>query len=126
MKKDVRHVGARFANETTYYPSEITRTTYVHIFAFSDFGIVFDATADFVGGSIDSENGQDETPISHQYLLSRLDTFAQFRIRTRELATVPLVVIIGSENDRLTFGETDFAQSVGKESTTNKIERTGM
>lgn len=93
-------------------------TRQVHVLAFSDRSIVFDAAGDFTNGNIRRQDGQDEATISHQDLLSGTDRFGQRRVRACQLFVAALEGIVRSQNDGFALDQVNLL-SFSKESRTN-------
>ena len=91
-------------------------TGQVHIFAFSNGGIVFNSTRNFSGSFIARVDRQDQGPIGTQNLLSRFDTGGQGFVRAGQLFAVALECIIAGQDQGLSLDQIDLFGIVGKES----------
>jgi hypothetical protein len=91
----------------------------IHIFAFADATIVFNAADDFASWFVATQDGQDQTTIRHENLLAWQHTAGQLVVTAGQFVTVSLVSIIGRHDECLTLGQRDLVHAIFEKASTN-------
>jgi hypothetical protein len=94
-------------------------TRQVHVFALANTGIVFNPTRHFTGLGIQRQDRQDERPVGHENLLSRLHRRGEFGVGTSQLLSIAFKGIVRGKSQGFALFQFKFGDAVGKKAAAN-------
>mmetsp|Transcript_13826 Transcript_13826/g.30030 ORF Transcript_13826/g.30030 Transcript_13826/m.30030 type:complete len:526 (+) Transcript_13826:423-2000(+) len=91
----------------------------IHIFAFPECGVIFDARHDLTSGLIARNDCEHKTPVGDENRLACFHARRKLLVRASQLLVVSLETVVVREGESFAFGKGDRFGSVGEESGAN-------